>query len=399
MGKSVLSPPEENLGPQKNTIVKKQSRRWLIGSIVLFLAVLFFLIVAEDEIEVSQSENSKPLQLVSIETVTLNSEKAEINIYGSIRPRWSAELRSAVSGRVTKVHAEALAGESVAKGTALIAIEKTPYVAEVAAAALALKEAELAVWQAKNKTTVARRMFKRSGKKPPNNLSLHLPQLNIAKSAVALAKARLASAQQRLENTIVTAPFSGHVTQRYVSPGQTVNMSDPLVKLVDDQFFEMALDVSKDQWALLQKPVSGLTAKLFNKDNDFIAEAKIRQAGGFLDEQTRQYKVFLDIENTQNKKILSGDFVKVKLPGRLVESVLNSPASALTQEGFIWYVDAKNHLQRFSPQIIFRRDDRIIIKAPEISAQQEPQTDFAIAITPLASFLPGQIVQPKKRGD
>ena len=66
---------------------------------------------------------------------------------------------------------------------------------------------------------------------------------------------------------------------------------------------------------------------------------------------------------------------------------MNIPASALTQEGYVWHVDGKERLQRVSPRVLFRRGDRIVIDAPEGA------DTWRIAVTPLASFLPGQKVR------
>ena len=111
------------------------------------------------------------------------------------------------------------------------------------------------------------------------------------------------------------------------------------------------------------------------------------KAAGFLDETTRQYKVFLGVSGSGANKVLSGDFVRVVLPGITVPAAMNIPASALTQEGYVWHVDGEDRLQRATPRVLFRRGDRIVIDAPKGADR------WRIAVTPLASFLPGQQVR------
>ena len=374
--------------PEQLSAKPRRRWPWLILALVVLGAVMTYVSMAEDTVDVSEAKTPPPLLLVTVEEATVGAETVEVSAFAEVRPRWSAELRAAVSGRVTSVHDTALAGERVEAGTVLITIEDSRYAADLTAAELALKEARLALWQAKNAVHVARKEFERAGTEPPNELALKLPQLGIAEAGVASAEARVAAAKRRLEEATVTAPFSGFVTERFVSPGQTVNAGDRLVKLVDKDTFELTVELGRTDWVLLKRPLTGLTARVLHQNGDVATEAAIRQGGGFLDETTRQYKVFLELREAGSGSVLSGDFVRVLLPGITVPATLNIPASALTQEGYVWHLDASDRLQRVTPRILFRRDGRIVIEAPNGA------DTWRIATTPLASFLPGRKVRP-----
>jgi RND family efflux transporter MFP subunit len=355
-----------------------------------------FLGAAEDTIDVAEITGPEPLKLVSVELVSSGPEGVEVNAFAEVRPRWSAELRAAVSGRVSEVFETAFAGARVEAGTTLLSIEASRYAADLAAAELGLEEAKLALWQARNVTTVARRSFQRSGTNPPNDLALKLPQLAIAQNSVKTAEARVAAAQRQLEDATVTAPFSAFVTKRFVSPGQTVNVGDQLVMLVDSSMYQLEVGLGRDDWDLLDTSLSGLSAAVLNQNGDQIAQANIRDTGGFLDEQTRQYRVFLEIDALHAPQVLSGDFVQVVLPGITVSDALNVPASAITQEGYVWYVDHENHLQRLEPEILFRRHDRVVIR--NLRSENPLSNTWRIAVTPLIAFLPGQVVRAQEVG-
>jgi RND family efflux transporter MFP subunit len=277
----------------------------------------------------------------------------------------------------------------VNKGASLVSIEPSNYVAELSEAELSLKQAELDLLLAEKNTSVARAQFKKGAPKPPNDLALHLPQLRLAKSAVKAAQARVTASRTQLENTTITAPFSGHIVERFVSPGQSVNPGDLLVDLVDDQRFELIVEIGQKEWMLLRQPLSGLNARILNQQGTEIAQARIRQGGGFLDPTTRQYRVFLDIADPAEAKVLSGDFVQVLLPGITAPSALSIADSGLTQEGYLWYLDEQDRLQRHTPEVLFRRQDRVVIAAPD------GENSWRIALTPLLSFLPGQRVAPE----
>ena len=99
------------------------------------------------------------------------------------------------------------------------------------------------------------------------------------------------------------------------------------------------------------------------------------------------------IENPSAKGVLSGDFVRVLLPGVTVSDALDIPASALTQEGYVWHVDTDDRLQRIHPGVLFRRQDRVIVSAPEGG------DTWRVARTPLVSFLPGRRVRAQDAGN
>lgn len=363
---------------------------WILIAVVVWILVVLYLWEAEDSIDIQQTIVEAPLPLVSYEPVSIAPATARVSAYAEVQPRWSAELKAAVSGRVIQVTENALSGERVAKGTVLVTLEDSRYQAEKGAAQLAVKEARLELSRAKKNTEIEKKLFAQTGVKPPNDFALHLPQLEIAESALKLAQSRLVVARQQLSDATIRAPFSAFIAERNVSPGQMVNPGDSLLKLVDDRDFELVVGLSRTDWLLVKQPLAGAEAKILNQPGEVIGTAIVRSAGGFLDQKTRLYQIFLELKREKTGKILSGDFIRVQLPGVTVPKAINIPASAYTAEGFIWYLDTQNRLQRISPEVLFRSQERLIIKAPKTLSIER------IAITPLASFLPGIKVNPMK---
>ncbi len=385
------SPDDGNVKQSLLSDKKNVRRRWIISSLFVFVAVIFFLGSIEDTVDVEERKEAALPQLVSVEHISTGPQTAIINSFTEVRPRWSTELRAAVSGQIVRVTDHAFAGEFVEAGTILMELENSQYAAELAAAELMLKETKLALLHAENATKVVSRDFERNGITPPNDLALKLPQLEIARSSVLSAEARVAAAKKQLKDTTITAPFSGFITERFVSLGAAVNPGDPLVRLSDNRTFELIAQLSRKDWNLLKKPLSGSIAQIYDQNNNMIAEAKVRMGGGFLNEATRQYQVFLEISNNTSLDVLSGDFVRVSLPGISITDALDIPESAYTQEGYIWYLDQEDRLQRTTPDLLFRSQDRVIIKTEEKTAK------WRVATTPLVSFLPGQIVRAQER--
>jgi multidrug efflux system membrane fusion protein len=361
---------------------------WIMLALALLMTVATVLAVIDDTADVTPTNTPPALQTVSVRDLVVSDIKASVETFAEVRPRWSADIRAAVGGRIVEVRETALAGVQVAAGDALFRIESTQYETAVAAAELLLAEAHLALMQADNRTTISRRQFEREGARAPNELALHLPEFRIAEHEVTSAEAQLRAAQQQLADTTITAPFSGFITERLISLGQTVTAGEPLLKLVDDNQFEMTAELSRENWALLDHPITNQVAQLVDTAGTPMGTAVVRQGGGFLDQNTRQYRVFLEVRETKDQPILSGDFLRVLLTGRVVEDTLSIPDTALTRTGHVWFVDQNDQLMRISPDILFRIADQIVIAAPEGSHR------LRVAITPLASFLPGQRVAP-----
>ncbi|GAA0779250.1 efflux RND transporter periplasmic adaptor subunit [Roseibium denhamense] len=360
---------------------------WIILSITVLGAILLLVLEAEDTANVTIEETPPPRPVVTIVEVVPADAVAKISAFAELRPRWDAEIRAAVSGRITKVHPAALAGERVAAGTPLFSIDKNQYETDVAAAELRLEEAKLSRWRAQNAVALARRDYARAGTEPPNELALRLPELRIAERLVASAEAGLRSSQHQLADTDVVAPFSGFVTRRMASLGQTVTAGEGLIHLSDDHQYELMVELSQTDWALLDHPVAGQEADILHRDGTQLGQARVRQGGGFLDPQTRQQRLFLDVIGP-NAALLAGDFVQAVFLGRTIPATLTLPETALTREGHVWLVDPDELLVRTTPEILFRSGSSITIAANST----EPKR---IAVTPLASFMPGQQVSPR----
>ncbi len=363
-------------------------------ALVLFATTLLAVLSLEDSADITPATAPPALRKVTVIPRSPKTAQAEVVVFAQVQPLWRAELRANVSGLVQEVTDNALAGRQVRRGDLLIRIENSALEAEMRSAEQALAKARFALVQAQNKTELARRSADRSGVTSPTDLRLHLPELHIAERAVTTAEAQQTAARRQLAHATITAPFDGYVTAREVSPGQTVAAGDALLTLVDRTRFELVASLSDTQWAQLRQPVTQTPVQIESRDGQPLAQATIRDAGGFRDPETREYKLFVDLPSTNaTAPILSGDLVRVVLPGRQIDATLTLPESALTQEGHVWSVDMAGALRRHTAQVLWRRGGKVIIAAPDRAAH------YRIVLTPLAGFLPGQRVAPQMAED
>ncbi len=367
---------------------------WMAVAATGLIAVLLLVLGLEDRAEVVVAADGVVAPPVSVTARGTATRQARLVGFAQIRPLWSATLTANVGGRITRVSDQALAGRQVAAGDVLVQIEDSHLRADLQAMRQAVAEAELARIRARNASDIARRETELAGVRDPTDLQLRLPELRIAEQQLETARAQLVAAETDLADATVTAPFDGVITDRQVSPGQTVSPGETLLSLLDRSQFELEAGLSERQWQLLERPIRGQEALIESLAGRALARARIRDAGGFRDAATREYKVFLDVTQVvDGAMLLSGDLVRVVFTGRAVEDTLGVPETAFTREGHVWLVDGEDRLQRVGTAPLWRDGGEVVLPAPDGSGR------YRVVIMPLAGYLPGQRVDVLPEGD
>jgi RND family efflux transporter MFP subunit len=378
-------------GPQKTGWWRRAL--WLALAGVAFLVALGIVLTVEDTADVTTRETERPRPPVRVVSVAPQTGAPILSSFATVRPFWAVDLLANASGRVIEVTDQALAGRRVAQGDILVRIEDSALQAELQGAEQALAEARFDLLRAENRSDLARRELNRTGIQVQSDLRLHLPQLRIAQKAVTAAVARRDAARTALAQAEVRAPFDGFVTARQVSPGQNVVPGDVLLNIVGNTRFEVEAGLSEAQWQLLEHPVQGRLAQVLNLSGQQVAQARIREAGGFRDSETREFKVFLELDRPKgapkDAQLLSGDLVRVAFRGKPVPNVLLLPEASLTREGYVWHVDPDDRLARIEATPLWREAGRVAIAAPE------PGQSYRVVQTPLASYMAGLAVAPQ----
>lgn len=365
---------------------------WLSGSILFLFFIFVILAVLEDTADVSEKKAETYHPPVSVVDAKPGKYRGILRSFAEIKPRWSAELKAHISGEIVEILPQAMEGETVKKGDLLIRIEDSRYMADLDRAEYNLAQAQLTFQQEEKKTRRALSNWKRSGiKQRPSDMALNKPQQELAQRGVDAARSAVQAARQDLSYTKIKATFSGIVSKRYVSIGQTVNPGDQLIQLLEDSTMDIKLSLSPRQWSNMDPAWKGKKVPVKNDDGKQIAVAQIKRGGGFLDPQTRQYKLFLQITGTDDAEALPGEFVYIELPGREVSGTAIVPESALTREGLIWYVDAQNRLRSFDSDVLFYQGNNLVVSIPEELAKSQ---SIAVIVNPLASFIAGREVAP-----
>jgi len=117
-----------------------------------------------------------------------------------------------------------------------------------------------------------------------------------AQAAVNLAKASLDLAQRQLFDTVITAPFSGSVSEKNVQEGMLITSSTPLLTMVDLSTVNIVISVNQDDINSMQagKDVSISIQKTDIKDHP----GKIFAVSSSADLQTGMFTVKITMDNS-----------------------------------------------------------------------------------------------------
>lgn len=276
----------------------------------------------------------RPPVAVGVTRVTTGNLVEGVDVVGSLSPKFSADVKSEISGVVTRVHVTQWV--PVRKGDLLAELDTT----EVRASIDALKAGEA---QARVAETRARREYERA--QQLREFGLITPQafddtrsaLEAASAALEAATAQVRAGEARLQKAFIRAPIDGVVSLRAVNVGDRVeNMGGtvPLFQIVDNRLLELTVTVPSTRIAsirtgqALEFTTDALPDRTFTGTVMFINPA--------VDQASRSGKVVAEVRNP-DLSLKGGLFVK----GRIILSsrpdVMQVPMAAV----FSWNIPAR----------------------------------------------------------
>ncbi len=158
--------------------------------------------------------------------------------------------------------------------------------------------------------------------------------------------------------TNVYAPFTGIISQRYISIGSSVNPSTPLFRLVGTYKRFVRFSVSEDKYAFLTKGRKISFASHFSPTEKFTG--KIARISPSIDEKTSTILVEAEIDLDQDQsRILTNMNVRVEVElfsEDDSENLLAIPEKALNLSGTaksVWVVNEKIQVEKKEIEVAF----------------------------------------------
>jgi RND family efflux transporter MFP subunit len=267
--------------------------------------------------------NVGPENITVIAVSTLNSGPA---ISGSLVADKTAAIRAEIGGAVVAVLQDP--GSRVSRGTPLARIDDSAIRDTWLGAKSGVTQAQLAADIAKREQERAEKLLA-AGAIAENALEAARRGNLGAQAQLDDARARFASAQKNLDNTVVKAPYDGVVSERQVNPGDIVAPGAPMFTVVDPGTMRLEGAVPADQLggvrigAPVTFSVTGYPGRSFT--------GAISNIYPSADPQTRQVRLYARIPNAG-----SGLVAGLYATGRVSSTThdgLTAPLNAVDQRG------------------------------------------------------------------
>lgn len=266
----------------------------------------------------------------NIAVVTTGLLQSGPTVSGALIPEREAVVRAQVGGSVLQTNADQ--GQTVRAGQTLGRIEagglQDVYLSARAGVTSSANSAELA----QRELARAEKLLA-AGAVAERDMEQARRNAVAANAALSDARARLATAQKNINNTIITAPISGVVSERQVSAGDVVQPGALLFTVVDPSSMRLEGSVPAEQLAQVKLgvtvtfTVNGYPGRTFS--------GKVTRVNPTADPSTRQVRIVISIPNTEGR-LVGGLFAAGRLaseshsglvvPATAVDSRSNIPA-------------------------------------------------------------------------
>lgn len=285
----------------------------ILVAIVLLLAIpkLGWFSSKNDGGEAKGEPGAAPL--LPVEAVKVNPKKLDnkLVVTGSVLANESLELRSEISGKITKIAFQE--GSQVQKGDLLIQINDEEIVAQ-------LKKQKFNQKLNEDNEFRQRKLLEKdaiSQEEYDNALN----RLNTTVADVSLLEAQLAK-------TRITAPFTGTIGLRYVSEGAYLSPNTAIATLYNNTPAKIEFAIPSRYSAL----VSAGKEIYFKIEGDTLRyNGKVYAVEPRIDQDTRTLKLRAMAEN-RNGRLLPGQFVELQLILGSVNNALLVPTEAVVPE-------------------------------------------------------------------
>ncbi|MEZ9159684.1 efflux RND transporter periplasmic adaptor subunit [Vibrio lentus] len=363
-------------------------------------------VVDTNSIETTTLPAALQQQQVSVVLATLGNYQAEVVGYGEAKSRYELMFSTEVGGRVETISSQFETGQVISQGEVIANIDSTSYQQAVTQAKANVAQAQLDLLEEQRQGEQAKSEWQRSGLsgEPDSPLVLREPQLAQVTAALENAKLELVKAQQDLEKTTLVAPFDSLVVSRDVQPGSYAQTGAQIATLYSIDEVEVYVPLSENQW--LSLPNSDNTqlkeqpwpVTLSSSDGQYQWQGYVERVEQHLQQDTRQRSLIVKVDNPleQEKDLYPGTFVQATISGKQLTQLWELPASALSQQGDLWFVDNNSQLSKSNADVEFEKGGLIYIDPTKLNV--EIGDSVQVVKRPLSSFKAGMVVLAKAEG-
>src|SRR5690606_3832106 len=297
--------------------MKRQTKIILIAGIVLVIAIIFFYprlnLFADKDQPATAGGQAATVGALPVEVVEIKPQRLENNltVTGNIIPNESVDLRSEISGLVTKI--TFTEGEFVKKGTPLVYLNDDELIAQ------------------KDRLTYTKKLYEGQENRQKQLLereAISQEEYDIVLNQYNTNLADLNLIEAMLRQTVVRAPFDGVIGLRQISEGSGISPSDVIVTVVNIDPIKIDFSIPERHANIVKK---GSRITFTNAAVAGESEGEVYAIAPNIDASTRTLQLRA-ISPNRERKFLPGMFVGIKVNLEVNEDALMVPAQSLIPE-------------------------------------------------------------------
>ena len=335
---------------------------------------------------------------VRIVEVEPKSVRLMVNSQGSVMPSTESQLIPEVSGRVVWMSPNLVAGGYFTEGQLLVRVDDVDY-------RNSLERAQATLERAEAEEQHARYEYQRLESLAERNLTSRSQLENslraqcVAGANLRDARANYEQAQESLDRTQISAPFTGLVRSEAVDIGQFISRGSAIATLYASGQVEVRLPIADRQLAFLDLPPTlrgelpeGLRPKVTltteYAGQQLVWQGEIVRTEAEIDVSSRMVQLVARVPNIDGQTPLTvGLFVNAKIEGLLAEDIVTLPRSALRNNGQVLVVDTDNKLQFRTIKQLRLYQDNVLVKSGLSRGER-------VCLSPLQTAIEGMTVSP-----
>jgi multidrug efflux pump subunit AcrA (membrane-fusion protein) len=369
---------------------------------------------------------------VNVAELTPQTVAPVTSAYGEIESWRTLELRASSEGRLVEVASKFRDGAAVAEGELLLRIDPANADFQVLDAEAALAdaeaqkaEAEEAIVGAEQELEAARRQLELRrqaldrqkqlrDKGYSTAVQVETEELGVASLEQSLsnrlqavitarkriermeltvkrAKLALEDAQRVLEETTLTAPFSGYLSGVNATLGRRVSPSETLAELIDPAALEARFSLSTsefsrlldDSGALVKAPV---TVILELGGRSIEVPGRIDRSAAVVSEGEAGRTLFASLDIGPGTVLRPGDFVEIAVREPELHRVAVVPSAAVTEDGRLLIVGEGDRIEEIRGKVLRRMGNEVVLADVPFGAdyvrERLPQLGTGLKVTP-----------------
>jgi membrane fusion protein, multidrug efflux system len=306
----------------------KAATRWMLAvAVAAALGAIGYVAVAEGHDEARSARTAgRPAIAVDVATVVTGDLSEAIDVVGSLAPKFSADVKSEVSGVVRDVYVSEWV--PVRKGARMARLETNEVEAGIDAVRATGVQARVAEARARREYDRAMEL-RQYGLITSQQVDEARSALEAAEAASAAAGAQVRAAGARLQKYVLSAPIDGVVALRNVNVGdraENMGGGEPLFRIVDNRILNLTVSVPTTRLADLRvgQPLEFTT----DADPERVFGGRVMFINPAVDETSRSVKVVAEVPNADGV-LKGGLFAKGRIILATKRDVVQVPAQAL----------------------------------------------------------------------